>query len=212
MAVGPLYVPASSSRADLCGGVPGRSLSVSREPCDGTSPAKRAGARGALAWHRRVRGAAGDPDGSGTAVHRVARIDGVRGGVEAPRYPTHEEPSASSADLRQDRAVLEDLVGGVALAHGVRRLRGLPAPRGVVPPALQLPASSPGARGLDARGPVLPRRESSAREHRGASGRERAAPGATATAAQAVLPRRSARRSGACHQRERRGVVGAGGR
>ena len=98
------------------------------------------------------------------------------------------------------------------VAHGVRRLRGLPAAGGALHPALQLPASPSGAEGLDACGPVLPRGEPGAREHRGASGAERAAPGATAAAEEAVLPGGPVGRSGACHQRERRGAERAGGR
>ena len=212
VAVGPVYVSPAAARTNLCRCVPGRSLPLPREPGDGASPKKRAGAGGVVARDRRLWGAAGDPDRSGPAVHRLARVDGVRSGVEASWHRACEEPAASPADLREDRAVLEDAVGGAALTHGVRRLRGLPTAGGALHPALQLPAAAPGAGGLDACGSVLPRRQPGAREHRGASGRERAAPGAGATAEKALLSCWPARGSHPLHQRERRGPQRAGGR
>src|SRR5262245_36103398 len=98
----------------------------------------RAGAGGVVTGDCRLRSAARDPDRPGSPVHHLARLDRVRGGAEAPWHRAREEPAASSADLREDRAVLEDVVGGVAVEDGVRRLRGLPAAGGALRAALQL--------------------------------------------------------------------------
>ncbi len=211
LAVGSLHVPAAQARAHLRCGVSRRSLALSGEPGDGPSPAKHARARGACARDRRVRDAPGDPDRPGAAVHRVARLDRVRGGAQAPRDPSREEPPASPPDLRQDRAVLEDDVGGVPRAHGVRGLRGLRASRCALCAALQLPAPAPGARGGNAGRSVLPRSLPGARGDREDGRRERAAPRARASTAQALLPRRAPRGPGPLDQRERGAPQGASG-
>ena len=57
----------------------------------------------------------------------VARPDGLRGGAAPSGHPAHQEPAAPSADAGQDRALLEDAVGGISVADGVCGLRGLPA-------------------------------------------------------------------------------------
>jgi len=211
VAVGPLHLPAAPPRAGVCGGIPGRSLALPGEPRDGAPPEELARAGGARARDCRLRGPARDPDRPGAAVHRVAGGDGVRGGASPPGHPPREEPPAPPADLRQDRALLEDDVGGVSLEDGVRELRGLPAAGGAVRAALQLPASAPGVGGLDARGPLLPLGAAGARGDRVDGERERAASGEPPAPEEALLPGGAARGPGFDDQRERDGPEGARG-
>lgn len=178
VAVGPVHVPAPEARAGVRGGVPGRSLALSGESGTGASSEEQSGAGGAGPRHRRVRRTAGDPDRPGPAVHQLARQHRVRGRAQASWHPACEEPAASSADLRQDRALLEDAVGGAAQLHGVCRLHRLRAAYRAVHPALQLPASASGARRAGAGGSVLPGGGTGARGSRGDRGGERTAPGA----------------------------------
>ena len=147
VAIGPLHLPAAPARARLRRRLPGRPLALPREPGDGAPPEERARTGGARARHRRLRPAARDPHRPGAPVHRLARLDRVRRRTAPPGHPARQEPPAPPADLRQDRALLEDAVGGIALAHGVRRLRGLPAAGAAVRAALQLPAPAPGLGG-----------------------------------------------------------------
>lgn len=209
MAVGPVHVPAAPARADLRGGVPRRSLALPGEPGAGASPEEHAGAGGARARAGRLRRTARDPDRPGSTVHGVAWLDGVRGGAAPQRHRAREEPPAPPADLRQDRAVLEDAVGGAALAHGVRRLCRLRAAGGAVRAVLQLPATAPGARRTHARRSVLPGGLDRAQRGRVDGGGERAAAGARAAGAAAVLPGRPARRTRPRDQRERYRAQGA---
>jgi hypothetical protein len=183
MAVGLVHLSTAQARAAVRGGFPGRSLALFGQPDAGASPTQCAGARGAGARDCRLRSTARDSHRSRQTIHRVARFDGVRGGAASPRDRARQEPTPSSADLREDREVLEDDVGGVPCAHRVCGLRGLSAPRGVVRTALQLSTSSPSARRHDAGGPLLSLRLARTRRDRSNRGRERASTGARATAA-----------------------------
>ena len=211
VAVGSVHVPAAAARAGVRGGVFGRSLAVRREPGDGASPAQLSGVRGSGAGDCRLQCAARDPDRSGAAVHGVARTDQLRGGVAPARHPPHQEPPAPPADVRQDRAVLEDDVGRVSVAHCVCRLRRLPEASGAVRAALQLPAPAPGPGGSDAGGPLLPSRATGASRDRGHRTGQRATAGPGAAAAAALLLGGTAGRPGPCDQRQRLGAEGAGG-
>jgi hypothetical protein len=211
VAVGSLHVPAASPGARVRGGLHGRPLALHRELRHGAPPEELARDGGTLARHCRLRRAARDPHRPGQAVHGLARLDRLRGGAQAQRHRAREEPAAPSADLRQDRAVLEDDVGRVPVAHGVRRLRRLPAACGDLRAALQLPAAASGAGGAHACRSLLPLRSAGARGDRGDRRGQRAAPCARAAAAQALLPRGTAGRSGPRDQRDRRRRAGARG-
>ena len=212
VAVGHLHVPAQTPRAALPRGVHGRPLALHRRLRARAPPARRAGARGAAARHRRVRHAARDPDRPGPSVHGVARRDELRGGASARGHPPHQEPAAAPADARQDRALLEDAVGRVSLEDGVRGLRGLRAPSRALRAGVRLPAPAPGALGARARRSVLPRRAARARGDREERRGQRAAARARAAAAQAVLPGGPARRPRPVDRGERQRARGEGRR
>lgn len=211
MAVGHLHVPLATARAALPGGVHGRPLALPGGPRHRAPPAVGAGAGGARPRDRRLRDAAGDPDRPGAAVHGLARDDGVRGGAAPPGDPAREEPAAAPADARQDRAVLEDALGGAAVAHGVRRLRGLREAAGAVRGRLQLPAAAPGAGGPGAGRPLLPERAGGAGGGGAERAGERAAAREGAAAAEAVLPGGPAGRPRPLDRRGRGRAVGEGG-
>lgn len=203
VAVGHLHVPAAAPRAALRGRVHGRPLAVPGGARGRAPPEVRAGDGGARPGHRRVRGAEGDPHRPGAAVHGVAGDDGVRGGAPSARDPAREEPAAAPADAREDRALLEDAVGGVPVADGVRRLRGLREAAGAVRGRVQLPAAAPGARGARAGGSLLPQRAGGAGGGGAERAGERAAARAGEAAAEALLPRGQAGRPGPLDRRGR---------
>ena len=211
VAVGPLHVPAAASRAALSGRVHGRPLALPRRPRAGAPPALDARARGARPRDRRLRDPAGDPHRPGPPVHRVARHDGVRRRAPPPGNPTREEPAAAPADAREDRAVLEDALGGVPVANRVRGLRRLCAASRAVRRRLQLPAPAPGARRPGAGGPLLPQRARGARRDRAERAGERAAARAGEAAAAAVLPGGPARRPRSLDRSGRGRAAGEGG-
>lgn len=206
-----LHVRAATESAAVRGGVSGRSLALPRVVGDGASPEVDAGAGGDRARDGGVRRAARGADRPGAAVHGVAWRDRVRAAAAATRHRACEEPAAASADAGEDRALLEDALGGVPGQDGVRGLCGLSAADGAVHPALQLPATASGARRRGPRRPVLPRGGARARGGRGPGGGERAAPGAGEAAAQALLPGRPAGRSGPEHRGGRRSAARADG-
>ena len=208
LAVGSLHVPAEAPRARLRGRLHGRSLALPGEPRDGAPPEELARDGGARARHRRLWRAARDPHRPGAPVHRVARLHRLRGGAQAQRHRAREEPASPPADVRQDRALLEDDVGGVPVADGVRRLRRLPAQGCPLRAALQLPASPPGARGHDARRSLLPLGPAGAIGDRIDGGGQCAAAGTRAAAEEALLPGGPSGRPGPDHQRERGGPQG----
>ena len=171
LAVGHLHVSPAAASAAVRDRLHGRLLAVPGVAGGGAPPARGAGAGGAGARDRGVRRAAGGPDGPGPAVRGLARPHGLRGGAAAPGHPAHQEPAAPSADAGEDRALLEDAVGGISLADGLCGLRGLPAADRALRPGLQLPPSAPGHRGRGAGGPLLPRRAAGAGGDREGSGR-----------------------------------------
>lgn len=188
MAIGHLHVSAASARAALRSRIHGRSLALSRVVDTGPPPAVGAGARGSTARDGGVRVAAGDPDRPRSAVHGLARRDGIRAGAAARRDPAREEPAPAPADLGEDRALLEDSVGRALVAHGLRGLRGLRASHRPLRGRLQLPAAAPGARGAGPGGPVLPCRATRAGGGGGERRRQRAAARARAADPEALLP------------------------
>lgn len=165
---------------------------------------------GARPRHRGVRRAAGDPDRPGPAVHGVARDDRIRGRATPAGDSAHQEPAAAPDDRRQVRAVLEDALGRVPLAHRVRRLQRLhPAARALHRP-LQLSEAAPGARRARAGRPILPRERGGARSDRVDGTGERAAARARTACEEAVLRRRTVRRPAADDLHGRGRPAGAG--
>ena len=207
-----LHVRAAAPPARVPGRLHGRLLAVPRVVGDGAPPKRQSGDRGARAGHCRVRAAAGGADGSGTAVRRVAWRDGVSGAAPALRHRAQQEPTAAPRDTREDRALLEDAVGGVSAQDGVRGLRGLPAATGALRPALQLPATASRHRECGAGGSVLSCRTARARGDRSAGARERIANGAGEAAAEALLSGGSARRPRPQHRCGGRSAPRAGRR
>jgi len=206
-----LHVSSAQARAALHGGLHGRLLEVHRGARDGASPEEHARDRGPQPCHRGVRVPEGDPDGPGAAVHGVARGDGLRAGARQARHPPRQEPASAPGDRGQARAVVEDAVGGIPVAHGLRRLRRLPAQGEALRRLLQFQAAAPVARGDDAVGPVLRGRATASRDDREGRGGERPGPGHAAARAQALLPRGTARRPGPDDRGCRRGAARADG-
>lgn len=200
VAVGLVHVPLEAAAAPLRGRVHGRSLALRRLACGRASPEVRARDGGARARTRGVRGSDRGAHRQRAAVHGVAWRDRLRAGASPQRDPSREESASASGNAREGGAILEDALGRVPLAHGVLRLRGLHAKARDVHRRVQLPASAPGAARSRSGGPLLPRGAARARGGAGEHPRQRDARGARAAAAQAVLPRRSPRRSGPVHQ------------
>jgi hypothetical protein len=203
VAVGPLHLPAATTRAALSGRLHGRPLALSRRPRARASSTRRARARGLRARARPLRHTAGGAHRSRPAVHDLARADGLRGAAAPQRNPPSQEPPAASADAGQDRAFLEDAVGRVSLAHRLRRLRRLRAATRPLRRSLQLPPAPPSARRLGARRSLLPRCAAGACCRAGDDRRQRAAAGARAAAGEALLSGGSARRPRAEHRGDR---------
>jgi len=199
-----LHIRTPSASAAVRRGLHGRPLSISRVMGDCPPPEIESRHRSDRARHRGVWRAEGGVDRPRPAVHRVARYDRLRAPPAPPRHRAREEPAAAPANARQDRALLEDAVGGVSKQDRVRRLRRLSAPARALRAALQLPAPAPGPRRSRTCGPILSRRATRARCYRSAGGRERAARGAGEATAEAVLSRRSPRRPRPQHRGCRR--------
>jgi len=193
LAIGHLHVFAATASPSLRDRLHGRLLAVRGLAGGGAPSALVPGAGSAGAGDRGVRSAQRGAHGPGTAVRVVARAHRLRGGAAAARHPAHQEPPAPSADAGQDRALLEDAVGGVSLPDGLCGFRGRPAAHRPLRPGLQLPAAAPGDRGGGAGGPFLPRRAPGEGRHREGSGAQRAGPGPGAAAEKALLPGRSLR-------------------
>src|SRR5262249_40567359 len=116
VAVGHLHLPAATSPPAVRDGLPGRLLALPGVAGGGAPPALVLGTGSAGAGDRGVRGTAGGADGPGTSIRVLARPYRLRSGAETSGRPAHQEPAAPSADAGQDRAILEDAVGGVSLA------------------------------------------------------------------------------------------------
>jgi len=123
LAVGHLHLPPAQARAPVRGSVHGRPLALPGRLRAGAPPEVEPGPRGLRARGRLVRGAGGGLDRPGSAVHRLARADGLRGDAASARHPARQEPAAAPGDARQDRALLEDALAGALVSDRLRRLR-----------------------------------------------------------------------------------------
>ncbi len=201
VAVGYLHVSLAPARAGVPDGVHGRPFALRGRLGVVAAAEVGAGDGGIPEGGGEVRSAAGSADRSGPAVHRLAGNDGIRGGAEAKRDPAHQEPAASSADAGEGGALLEDVVGGVSLAHGVCGLRGLPEAAGPFHRRLQLPEAAPGDRQSLARRSVFPCGRARPRGGQRAGEGECAATGKAAAGDQTILPGGEAGRRGPEHRR-----------
>ena len=183
VAVGHLHLSAAAPRARVRGSLHGRPLALPRVARARAPPAVVAGHGGAGTRHRGLRHAARDPHGPRAAVHGVAGRDGIRGGAPAPGHPAREVPAAAPADARQSGAVLEDAVGRISLADGLRGLCRLHAASRAVRAGVQLSAAAPGGRGAGAGGPFLPLGAARAGGGGARGGGQRSASGAPAAGA-----------------------------
>jgi hypothetical protein len=142
----------------------------------------------------------------------MAGHHGLRGGASPSGSAAHQESPSASDDAGEDRAFLEDAVGGVSVTDGVCRLRGLPAAARSLHRRLQFPSSASGDRGAGACGSLLPgvaAREGGDRAH---DRPQRDGQGPRAAATQAVLSDRPARRPLAEHRGPGVRPAGAGRR
>lgn len=182
MAIGHLHVSLASPRAAVPDSLHGRPLTLRGVARAGASPAVGAGDGGPGAWHRRVWGARGDSDGPGTPVHGLAWRNRLRAGTTSSGDTAYQEPPAAPADGGQSRAILEDPLGGVSVAHRVCGLRGLREADRALHRWIQLPPPAPGHCRAGAGRSILSSRAARARSHREerraqrAAARERAAP------------------------------------
>jgi hypothetical protein len=183
----PLHLRAAPSSARVPRRLHGRLLALRGVVGAGPSPEIESGDRSTRAWHCGVWPAAGGADRSGAAVRGVARRNRVSGATASVRHRAQQESTAASGDARQDRALLEDAVGGVSAQDGVCRLRGLPSTTRALRPALQLPASASRHRQRGAGRSVFSRSTARACGDRSAGADQRLADGAREAAAEAIL-------------------------
>ena len=188
-----------------------RLLALRRRLGAAAAPEERPGAGSAADGPGALRGAAGDPYRQRAAVHGMAGRDGIRDGAAAAGDQAPEVEAAASADLGEDRALLEDAVGRVFVPYGLPQLRGSARAAAALPRRLQLPASPPGAGGIGAGRPVFPPRPRGAKDGGAGGAEERAALGAREAHGEAFLSGGEAGRPRGEHRRLRGGAAGAGG-